>query len=439
MTQSPGRRARGLLCAMGAAATAAMLVSFLPGAAPGLSAQSGGQPSGSTGSWVTAWATSQQTLGQATVSNASVRLIARVTVPGETIRVRLDNAFGTEPLRIGRAHVGYRVQGAAVAKGSNKPLTFDQAAEVTVPPGGTVWSDPVSLPVFAQQDLAISLYVPGSSIRPSQHSGAYATSYRSADGTGDTTADETRTPWTATFTNTWWLKAVDVQSASSNGTIVAFGDSITDGTCSTVDANDRWVNVLSERLGLQYDAAVRAGARGARLKALVNEGIGGNTVTREGLKPAVDSPPGVERLERDVLSHHGVTDVIFFMGTNDLRRDAPIEQVQKGIATVVERIHAKKWRVIGVTIIPRHNAAPNGTNTGWDPEKTTRRNAMNQWLKTKAGFDALIDFDATIRDPKQPDMMLPAYGCGDGIHPSPLGYYALGRSIPLSLFGPGEH
>jgi len=186
MIQSPGRRISGVPRPSLAAATAAVLVLLaIPGASPRLAAQGGGQAAGGTGNWVTAWATSQQTLGQATISNASVRLIARVTVPGDAIRVRLDNTFGTEPLRVGRAHVGYRVQGAAVAIGSSRPLTFNQAAEVTVPPGGTVWSDPVTLPVYAQQDLAISLYVPDASVRPSQHSGAYATSYRSADGSGD--------------------------------------------------------------------------------------------------------------------------------------------------------------------------------------------------------------------------------------------------------------
>jgi len=385
--------------------------------------------------WYTAWATSQQGLNQAAISNASVRMIARVTVPGDAVRIRLDNGYGTEPLRVGRVHVGHRVQGALLAAGSNRPVTFGGAPDVVIPPGGTVTSDPVALTVAAQQDLAVSLFIPGAGVRPSQHNGAAVTSYRTADGAGDTTADESRTPWTERVTNTWWLKAIDVQSASVAGTIVAFGDSITDGTCSTLDAHDRWLDVLSVRLGLQADAA----GRRAKLKAVVNEGIGGNTATRENLKPPVDSLPGVERLERDVLSHHGVTDVILFMGTNDLRRDAPIAQVQQGLASIVSRIKAKKLRLVGVTIIPRHNAPVNGTNTGWDAEKTTRRRAMNEWLKTKAGFDALIDFDATIRDPGNPDLMLPAYNCGDGIHPSPLGYYVLGRSIPLSLFGGADN
>ena len=149
--------------------------------------------------------------------------------------------------------------------------------------------------------------------------GAVVTSYLSADGSGDVTADETRTPFARTTTSMFWLKSIDVQSATSPGAIVAFGDSITDGTCATVDAHDRWEDWLSVRL--QLAAASRGGS--APYKAVVNEGIGGNTLTREGLQPPPDSPPALERFERDVLSHHGVTDVVEFIGTNDIRRALP--------------------------------------------------------------------------------------------------------------------
>src|SRR5207237_4445051 len=207
--------------------------------------------------------------------------------------------------------VGHRIQGAALAAGSNRPMMFAGAGTVTIPAGASVWSDPVALPVLAQQDLAISLFVPDAGVRPSQHTAAATTSYRSADGGGDVSADESRTPFAATTTSLWWVKAIDVESAVSPGAIVTFGDSITDGTCSTLDAHDRWEDVLSVRLGLEYETRAKdgAGAKGG-LKAVVNEGIGGNTVTREGLTPPADSPPGLERLDRDVLAHHGVTDVV---------------------------------------------------------------------------------------------------------------------------------
>ena len=306
------------------------------------------RPAARQAAWVTAWGTSQQALGDTPITNATVRMIARVTIPGDGVRIRLDNAFGTEPVVIGRAYVGHRVQGAALAAGSNRPVTFNGASEVAVPAGGSTWSDPVRLPVLAQQDLAVSLYIPGSSVRPSQHTGAVATSYRSADGSGDVTSEEGRAPFGSTTTSLWWLKAIDVESVASPGAIVAFGDSITDGTCSTLDAHDRWEDVLSVRLGLEHDAnARRASGPGPGLKAVVNEGIGGNTITREGLTPPADSTPGLERLDRDVLSHHGVTDVVMFMGTNDIRRGATASQVTAALTSMVQKVKAKGIRVVG--------------------------------------------------------------------------------------------
>jgi lysophospholipase L1-like esterase len=403
------------------------LVAAIAGAFSSSSAQDAGR------AWVTAWGTSQQALGDAQITNATVRMIARVTVPGDNIRIRLDNTFGAEPVTIGRAFVGYRIQGALLAAGSNRPVTFNGTSQVAVPAGGSAWSDPVRLTVLAQQDLAVSLYIPGSNVKPSQHTGAVVTSYRSADGTGDVASDESRTPFTSTTTAMWWLKAIDVESVASAGAIVAFGDSITDGTCTTLDAHDRWEDVLSVRLGLEHEANARGGAaRG--LKSVVNEGIGGNTLIREGLMPPVDSTPGLERFDRDVLSHHGVTDVVLFMGTNDIRRGATAGQVIAAMTSIAQKVKAKGARVIGVSIVPRHNVAPSGTNTGWNPEKTRIRNEVNQWIRTKAPFDAVIDFDRVVRDPANSDLLRPAFNCGDGIHPSPAGYYAMGTSVELRLF-----
>ena len=172
------------------------------------------------------------------------------------------------------------------------------------------------------------MYIPDADVRPSQHGGAQVTSYVAANGAGDVSAEEAATPFTGTTTSMWWLKAIDVSTSSSTGAIVAFGDSITDGTCTTVDAHDRWEDLLAVRLALD---AASLGRRDAH-KAVINEGIGGNTVTGEKLQPPPDSPPGVDRLDRDVLSHSGVTHVILFMGTNDIRREAPAAQVIAGMS-----------------------------------------------------------------------------------------------------------
>jgi hypothetical protein len=329
------------------------------------------------------------------------------------------------------------VRGALLAEGSNRPLRFSGAGEVTIAPGATAWSDPVALPVLAQQDLAVSLYVPGLRVAPTQHTGAVVTSYRTADGSGDATADESAAPFTGTVTSLWWLKSIEVQASASTGAIAAFGDSITDGTCTTLDAHDRWENLLSVRLGLEHDAAVRAGlGSGERWRAVLNEGIGGNTLTREGLDPAPDSPPGLERVERDVLSHHGVDTVVLFMGTNDIRRGAPASQVIAAMTTIAQRVRAAGMRVIGVTIIPRHNVAAVPGNSGWDASKTRIRHEVNAWIRSRASFDAVIDFDRVVADASNPDLIRPAFNCGDGIHPSPRGYFEMGSALDLSLFAP---
>ena len=385
--------------------------------------------------WVTAWATSQQALGDARITNATVRMIARVTAPGDAVRIRIDNTFGTEAVTIGRASIGHRVRGSVLAAGSNRPLAFAGKSEAVIPAGGTILSDPVQLKVLAHQDLAVSLYVPGANVRPSQHTNAVVTSYRTEDGKGDAAGDESGAPFSATTTATWWLKSIDVQPTVTSSAMVAFGDSITDGTCSTLDAHDRWEDVLSLRLVLQHDADSRA-ARGARppLLAVVNEGIGGNTLMREGLAEPPVSDPALERLERDVLSHHGVSDVVLFMGTNDIRRGATASRVIDATTSIIQKVKAKGLRIVGATIIPRHNAPPGPGTSGWDAQKTAFRNEVNQWIRTRAPFDRVIDFEAAVRDPGNRDQIVPAFNCGDGVHPSSAGYFEMGRSIDLGLF-----
>jgi lysophospholipase L1-like esterase len=380
--------------------------------------------------WVTAWSTSQQTLGTTAISNATVRMIARVTIPGEAVRIRFDNAFGTAPLVIGKVYVGQRIQGATLAAGSNRQVVFNKSASTTIPAGGTVTSDPVPMNVLAQQDLAVTFFIPEANVRPSQHTAAQVTSYITANGSGDATTDETAARFTGTTTSTLWLKAIDVSSAVSTGAIVAFGDSITDGTCSTLDAHDRWEDLVAVRLTLDASGRGRDGAH----KAVLNEGIGGNTVTRVNLQPPPDSTPGIERLERDVLSHHGVTHVVLFMGTNDVRRESSAAQVISGTQDILKRVKLRGLKIIGVTMIPRHNRPPDQNNTGWNAAKTAIRNEVNQWIRTKAPFDAIVDFDKIVQDSNNPDLIFPPFNCGDGIHPSPRGYYEMGKSLRLDLF-----
>jgi lysophospholipase L1-like esterase len=375
--------------------------------------------------WVTAWATSQQGLGAAKISNATVRMIARVTVPGESVRVRLDNTFGTAPVVFGKATVGLRARGPAVAAGLVKPLTFGGKDSVTIAAGATVESDPVALHAEALQDVAVSLFVSGADVQPSQHNNAQVTSYLTDNGAGDKSGSEDGKPFTGKTTSMLWLKSIDVSPASRAGTIVAFGDSITDGTCSTLDAHDRWEDALAVRLALKKKVT----------HAVINEGIGGNTVTSSpNMKPPLNSPAGVDRLDRDVLSHAGVTHVVLFLGTNDIRREAPADQVIAGMKDIIARVKQKGIKIIGVTIIPRDSVVPGIPDTGWNDAKTKIRNEVNDWIRKQAGFDAVIDFDKLMRDRSNPDVINVAYDCSDGVHPSPTGYFLMGKSVDLGLF-----
>ncbi len=262
--------------------------------------------------WTTAWATSQQVVGQTRVSNATLRLIARVTAPGDAIRLRFDNTFGTAPVTFGKVSAGPRQSAnnpASISPGLLMPVTFDGKSSITIAARGSVTSDRIPLAVDAQEDLAVSIYIPGVDVPASQHSGAMVTSFITDNGAGDLTASESGAPFKARITTMPWLKAIDARVTAPTTAIVAFGDSITDGTCTTLDGHDRWEDIVAQRLALQD--TVR--------HSVVNEGIGGNTVTRN-VTPPPDSTPGTERLDRDVLAHAGVSHVVVFMGTNDIRR-----------------------------------------------------------------------------------------------------------------------
>jgi lysophospholipase L1-like esterase len=376
--------------------------------------------------WITAWGTSQQVLGQTRVNNATLRLIARVTAPGDSIRLRFDNTFGTAPVTFGKVSAGPRQSAnnpASISPGLLMPVMFDGQASVTIPAGGSVTSDPILLRVDAQEDLAVSVYIPDADVQASQHTGAIVRSFITDNGAGDLTASESGGPFKTRITTMPWLKAIDVRVTTPTTAIVAYGDSITDGTCTTLDGHDRWEDVVAQRFALQD--TVR--------HSVVNEGIGGNTVTRN-VTPSPDSTPGTERLDRDVLAHAGVSHVVVFMGTNDIRREASAEQVISGLREIVARVRARGLKIIGVTIVPRHNVAPVAANTGWNDAKTKVRNEVNAWIRGGGAFDAVIDFDRVVRSTANPDVLNVTYNCGDGIHPSPLGYFQMGKSVDLNLF-----
>jgi lysophospholipase L1-like esterase len=386
-----------------------------------LGAAANADAQGKKAAWVVAWTSSMQGLAQNMApSNATLRMIVRPSMGGDSVRIRLENTFGTEPVKIGAASVALRARLSGLVPESSVPLHFGGESSVTIPAGGKIISDEAKLKVEAMQDLAIDLYLPSEKVPLTTHNGALTTSYRTADGSGNHIGESetTNSPFAMTITSMYFVSSVEVQTSSAQGAIVAFGDSITDGTCSTLDANDRWEDML--RLRLLVD-------RGPGW-AVVNEGIGGNTVTRKGLDPPAASPTGMERLDRDVLEHRGVTHVVVFEATNDIRRGASAEAVIAGLQDIVNRVHAAKLKAIGVTVIPRDGSM------GWTPAMNMVRSAVNDWIRHSARFDAVIDFDKIAADPQHPDLMLPAYNCGDSVHPNPFGYSTLGRSIDLKIF-----
>lgn len=371
-----------------------------------------------TSRWIAAWGTSQEVYGTTTLNNRTVRMFARVSIGGQAVRVRLDNTFSPAPVTFAKVYVGQQLvkrsgdsssRNARLIPGSNRQAFFSGSATVTIPAGGTVTSDPVQMRVRAWQDLGVSLYVADTGIRPSSHNAAQTRSYMTANDAGDTAADESSTPFTSSTTTMFWLKGIDVLSAS-RGAIVAFGDSITDGTCSTFDGHDRWVDWLAIRL---------ASLDGASAKAIVNEGLSSNTIT------TTRTNSGVERLNRDVLSHDAVTDVVLFMGTNDISRGVSRAQVIAGMQDIINRVRAEGIRIFGATILPRPDTG------SWSAAKTQIRNDVNQWMRTGGAFDGVLDFDKTVRDPAHVNLLYPPFNCDD-IHPSPLGHLEIARGVNLA-------
>ncbi|HEX9696545.1 MAG TPA: GDSL-type esterase/lipase family protein, partial [Actinomycetota bacterium] len=226
----------------------------------------------------------------------------------------------------------------------------------------------------------------------------------------------------------YWLAKVDVLSSSASGVIVAFGDSITDGRCSTNEAGEvvpdryqRWTDVLATRL-----AALPADA----VKAVVNEGIAGNRIA----PPGGQGPSGLARLDRDVLERAGATHVIFFEGTNDIAGGAKAAQVIASMQHVIDRVRARGLSIIGVTIIPRGRPE---TMMGWNPDMEAQRLAVNAWIRIQAKFDAVIDFDPLMKGGPVyggSESIKPEFNCGDYTHPNPAGYKAMGDAIDLRLF-----
>jgi lysophospholipase L1-like esterase len=381
-----------------------------------------------TGTWtaspsaVRAGSAEQQTLSW---KQQTIREIVHTSIAGKAVRIRLSNTFGDRPLTVAAAHIALRGQGSATVPGSDRTLRFGGGASVWISAGSPVLSDPVDFDVPEGADLAVSLYFAESAAASSVHYSALQTSYVFA---GDVAAETS--PAGGSVILSWpFLTAVDVSRGDGAVAIVAFGDSITDGSRSTADTNRRWPNFLAQRL-----AAHRPGI------AVLNSGIGGNRVLHDAPDDRPQfGPNALARFDRDVLAQAGVKYVIVLLGINDIgqpgagapeAQEVSADQIIAGLEQIAQRAREKRLQVFAGTLTPFE-----GTGGGYyTPAKELKRQAVNQWIRSSKVFDGFIDFDKAVRDPAHGGRFLPLYDSGDHLHPNDEGSKAMGNAIDLALF-----
>lgn len=383
--------------------------------------------------WVATWTASPQanwgpgfvlpSNTPSAISNRTVRQVAAVSLGGRRLRIELSNAYGKTPVVVHNVHMARSAGGSRIVPGTDRAVTFGGKPFAVVPPGAPVLSDPVGLDVPALGEVAVSLYLPGDTPIDTIHWDARQTAYL-ADG------DSTAAPsfdGGSTLPTRVLLSEILVDSPPLASAVVAFGDSITDGNGSTVDSNRRWPDFLAHRLAAHDVAVLNAGISGGRI---LSDGMGVSALAR---------------FDRDVLAQPGARSVIVLLGINDISWPgstfAPDEprvtagRVIDGYRQLIARGHAHSLKVFGATLTPFEGALENSPILGYfDPAKEEVRQAVNQWIRTGGEFDAVIDFDAAVRDPAHPARFAPRYDSGDHLHPGDAGYRAMAEAIDPSLF-----
>jgi lysophospholipase L1-like esterase len=353
-------------------------------------------------------------------ANQTLRMVVNTSIPGRTVRVELSNGFGKGRLKIGAATIALHDKGSSIVPESKRVLLFSGDPSPIIPAGAVLLSDPVDLAVPAVGDLVISLFLPEDTGPPTQHATGLHTTYITGPGNfveqTNVTAERTSNSW-------YFLSGVHVLAPDSAGAIVAFGDSITDGATSTNDANAAWPSVLARRIA----------AAGRKDLAVVNEGISGNRVVRDGT-----GVNALARFDRDVLAQPGVKYVIVMEGINDIgqgtRDGAPadasitIDELIAAYTQMANRAHERGIKIFGATLTPYEGAFY------YSAAGETIRTAVNNWIRTTGLFDGSIDFDAATRDPNNPKKFRTNFTIRDFLHPNDAGYKAMADAIDLSLF-----
>jgi lysophospholipase L1-like esterase len=406
-------------------------------AAPGDGAKAAG-----TEPWITTWAATPaprwaeelpvpfnvpEVLGDQTV-----RQIARISVGGDQLRVVLSNEFGTRPVTIGSATVALSAGGSTIDPATVKPVTFGGKTSAVIPPGAPLVSDPVELAVKPLSDVAVSFYLPKRTGITSVHWDGAQTTYIS--GTGDKTKD-TDFKADSTDKSRLLLSRILTTAKPDSSAIVFFGDSITDGACSTVDTHNRWPDHIAERLQAEGHPDV----------AVVNEAYSGDRVLTNGM-----GTNALSRFDMSVLSHPRVSTVVMMMGINDIGwpgqgaitpsdPEPTADDVIAGYKQIIDRAHARGLRFVGVTLTPFVDTFKGTPISGYyTPEKEKIREAVNDWIRANKTADGLIDFDKLLEDPSNPKHINPAYDCGDHLHPNDAGYQAMAKAVDLTVLVPKQ-
>jgi len=388
--------------------------------------------------WVSAWSAAMHAplpfpgLPPSPVfENQTIRMIVRPTIGGERVRIRLSNAFGTSALKIGAAHIAIAAQDSKTVPESDRTLTFGGVSYISIPPGAPVLSDAVDLHVSQSSEIVVSLFLPDKTPSSTVHFWGQHKTYVSETGDLSGKADMPN----ATANGSWyWLADVEVLASDQAGAIVTFGDSITDGVGANQGDYTDWPDLLANRL---------AGENGAPALAVINEGIGGNRILRDGAGVSA-----LARLDRDVLAQPGVVSMIVLEGINDIgwphmkpklpngttMKEGPFagelvtaQELIVGLQQIIERAHQHGIRVFGATLTPYEGA----DYCSEDGEAT--RQAVNQWIRTSGAFDGVFDFDAAVRDPSHPGQFREGYHSGDHLHPSATGYKAMANAVDLAM------
>jgi lysophospholipase L1-like esterase len=405
-------------------------------------APTGAARSAGTEPWITTWAATPAPRWAEelpapfnvpeVIDGQTVRQIARISVGGDQVRIVLSNEFGTRPVTIGNTTVALSAGGDAIDPATVKPVTFGGSATAVIPPGAPLVSDPVDLSVKPLSSVAVSFYLPKKTGVASVHWDGAQTTYISS--AGDKTRDADFKP-DSTDKSRLFLSRILTTAKPDSNAIVFFGDSITDGACSTVDANNRWPDHIAERLQAEGHPDV----------AVVNEAYSGDRVLTNGM-----GTNALSRFDISVLDHPRVATVVMMMGINDIGwpgKDAitpsdpepTAEDVIAGYKQIIERAHDHGIRFVGVTLTPFIDTFKDQPTFGYyTPEKEQIREAVNDWIRANKTADGLIDFDKLLEDPNNPKHINPAYDCGDHLHPNDKGYQVMGKAVDLNVLVPND-